>query len=188
MCLLFWGRASQPAATVTFSVKQKEKFIHSCIWSRRPLDIYWTVYQDWVHSGYVQGEKKSLIRSRPRSSKAYSEWRRQKNREWQLCEKLSWNASASLLRGDSHLPPFSWKGVSAPYSFLTVLTDTEWLRVSFPLIQRPFLLCRAGGDAERRGSSFIPWSLCPADSIRPMWTALQVRSSLLKVRAAVGGK
>ncbi|MXQ89281.1 hypothetical protein E5288_WYG015877 [Bos mutus] len=53
-------RHGKPAATVTFSAKQKEKFIHSCIWSRQPLDIFWTVYQDWVHSGYVRGEKRSL--------------------------------------------------------------------------------------------------------------------------------
>lgn len=135
-------RHGQPAATVTFSAKQKEKFIHSCIWSRQLLDIFWTVYQDWVHSGYVRGEKRSLIRSRPRSPKAYSEWRGQKNREWQLCEKLSWNASASLFRRDSHLPTLQLEGCLSSLLF-PYPSHRHWVTlclisthpVSFPSLQ-----------------------------------------------------
>lgn len=95
-----------------------------------------------------QGEKKSLIRSRPCSPKAYSEWRRQKNRMTVVWEaQLKCKCLSS--RGDFTSHPSRWKGVS-PHFSLPYLQTLEWLRVSFPLSPSVLsLLCRAGGDAER---------------------------------------
>lgn len=78
---------------------------------------------------------------------------RRTGNEASCSEKLSWNASASSQRG-LHLPPFQVEGclssLLSSASYLQTLSDS----VSHFHSPSPFLLCRAGGDAERGSSSF----------------------------------